>query len=313
MKEDRVREAVGVFGDYAHMESAVNALETFGFSREHISVLGSQEAVRKRFGAQHVDVQILEDHPNAPRGLNIRQEELSLGQGGLVGGGILMGVLIALVLFEGLVVSWIALAVAAVGALMGGLLGVFLARFLGKRYVAAFQEQLAQGGLLVWVNTPTPQMEKKAQEILKQYGARDVHLHSLPAVGTAEVDTIEPYHFGDMFVALERIFLTHQKVLYEDHMMTNKLQALLDLLKKAATAQLPASLKTAEMLLTEIEATGLYAKDMAEEAQRILAESQESAQGNEEEISEQYFSLSWQLRKLRASSKKKFAQLKERF
>ena len=42
-------------------------------------------------------------------------------------------------------------------------------------------EQLAGGGVLVWVRTRDPAAEERAQRILREHGGTEVHLHDLPA------------------------------------------------------------------------------------------------------------------------------------
>jgi hypothetical protein len=68
---------------------------------------------------------------------------------------------------------------AAVGAVGG--VGALLGKAYGKSQHTFLREQLERGGILVWVRTPDPAAEERAQFILRKYSAHDVHVHEVPA------------------------------------------------------------------------------------------------------------------------------------
>ena len=70
-----------------------------------------------------------------------------------------------------------ALVAAAGGAALGGALGGMMHR----HHVRRVQEQLARGGLLLWVNVRDAAQETSALEILAALAAHDVHVHELAA------------------------------------------------------------------------------------------------------------------------------------
>lgn len=176
---EAVREAVGIFDDYDQLEQAIEALQVGGFARHHISVLGSDGAVKERFGAPHVQTGLLEDHPDAPRSPDIKKEELAIAQGALMSGGMLTGMAAAFIAAGGLAVPGL-LATVLIAGTGGTAVGAVLAKLLGDKHAEFFQKQIDHGGLLLWVATPDVAAEGKAREILKRYGARDIHVHELP-------------------------------------------------------------------------------------------------------------------------------------
>lgn len=178
-----IREAVGVFDDFGRMQKAIGALETSGFDRRHISVLGSEQALKEQFGTTEIRTRKLEDNPKTPRAANVKQEELGIGQGVLVGGGVLTGVVAAIIAAGGLSVPGTLVPTVLAGGVGGGVAGGVLARLLGNKYAEFFQEQIERGGLLLWVQVPTPELEQRAKKILTQFGAKDIHVHTLPAAG----------------------------------------------------------------------------------------------------------------------------------
>ena len=71
---------------------------------------------------------------------------------------------------------------AAVGAgAGGGAAGALLAQFIGGYHAQRLEEQLARGGILLWVRTPDRCSERLACNILERNGGAGVHLHDLPA------------------------------------------------------------------------------------------------------------------------------------
>jgi len=70
---------------------------------------------------------------------------------------------------------------AALGAGTWGLLGELLAKSIGAQHAEYVQEQLAHGGLLLWVRCSNSERENSATEILSRHSGRDVHVHALSA------------------------------------------------------------------------------------------------------------------------------------
>lgn len=173
----KIREAVGIFDSYDHMEETIHELESSGFDRRQISVLGSEAEVAKNFGTPHVRVELLEDNDNTPHSPYIRPEELSIGQGVIIGVGMLAGAVAALTLWGQASIGILLVAVTITGV-AGGIIGGLLAKWLGDSYAEFFQNQLTHGGLLLWVKTPKGS-EGRALSILKAHGARDVHMHEI--------------------------------------------------------------------------------------------------------------------------------------
>jgi hypothetical protein len=68
-----------------------------------------------------------------------------------------------------------AIGVGAVGAGLGGL----LARVVEHRHIHRVREQLAQGGLVLWVSVRDNETAAHALAILIDAGARDSHLHEI--------------------------------------------------------------------------------------------------------------------------------------
>jgi hypothetical protein len=61
------------------------------------------------------------------------------------------------------------------GAVLVGALGSLMHRHYARRV----EEQLARGGLLLWVNVRDPAQENTALEILGTHPAHDVHVHEI--------------------------------------------------------------------------------------------------------------------------------------
>jgi hypothetical protein len=174
------REAVGVFDSADSLEAAVDQLEMSGFNRAAISVLASDKTVKDRLGRLYRSVAEIVDDPRAPltaftsKDSRVEAEAAAVGVplyiGGIAGG-------LAVVASGGAIAAAFvaAIALGAVGAGIGGL----LARVISQRHIDRVWEQLAQGGLVLWVSVRGDATAARALEILIKGGARDAHLHEI--------------------------------------------------------------------------------------------------------------------------------------
>jgi hypothetical protein len=282
-----IREAVGVFDNHSSLENAIEELEISGFARREISVLASEKAVKERFSRPHVKTKLLEDNPDAPRSPDIKEEELGIAQGVLVGSGIITGTVAAIFAAGGIVAPGL-VPIVIVGSAGGGIAGIVLAKLLGNKYAEFFQHQIDQGGLLLWVNTSNPKLELKAQEILKKYGAKDIHIHTIAAEARTSNRAII---LDKMLVQFDDILERNKKVLKEDQTLKITLENILTLLNKAAANDQTASPDMIKSIADNIDNARSYSKDMAEEEQRIISESPASYQAKEKNEALKYFSL----------------------
>lgn len=63
----------------------------------------------------------------------------------------------------------------AAGATLGGLLADAVAKHPAKRVA----EELARGGIVLWLKTANAEQERRAIAILRHAGAHDVHVHEI--------------------------------------------------------------------------------------------------------------------------------------
>jgi len=175
-----VREAVGVFDTADALESAVDQLEIEGFDRAEISVLASDENVKQRLGRLYRSVSEIVDDPRAPQAAFVSKDSRTEGEVAVVSvplyiGGIAGG--LAVVASGGAMALAFAAAIGlgAVGAGLGGL----LARVISHRHVDRVWTQLAQGGLVLWVDVRDDTAAALALKILVDSGAHDAHLREL--------------------------------------------------------------------------------------------------------------------------------------
>jgi hypothetical protein len=182
-----IREAVALFADYEDLVGAIAELELTGFDRSQISLLRSCKAAERRFGRPIADVRELEDEPRVPLGGWFDRHELAEGRAALAAGLAYVGSLAAI----GAVVAGGGelMAILAAGAAGGGVAaagGIRLMRLVGRRRTREFREQLARGGLLLWVETRSRAQEGLAVAILNRHSTRDVHVHDLSRLRGAQ-------------------------------------------------------------------------------------------------------------------------------
>ena len=166
-----IREVVAVFDDVETLDTAVYTLETRGFDRAAFSLLAGEKTVEQKLGHRYRQVRDVEDDPGVPRETifsrisRLEADYLPAPAFAAVGALVMIGV-----------GSLLPVLVAA-GA--GGLLGAALGRLIQQNHATRVQEQLARGGLLLWVNVRNPREEETALEVLRALGAHDVHAHDI--------------------------------------------------------------------------------------------------------------------------------------
>ncbi len=148
------REIVGTFGDRGRFQAAVDALTAAGFDRGALSVLSSHAAL------------------DTAQGTPGWRERLV----GLVGELKYEGPLIA----AGLIALAAGPVGAAIAALVAAGVGTAAARELLSEIAAvrdpdAFARALAAGSVILWVAVADGEQEAKANRILAENGADDVH------------------------------------------------------------------------------------------------------------------------------------------
>lgn len=168
-----VREVVAVFDHVNSLDNAVSALQNHGFDESAFSLLATENVVEEKLGRRYRRVKEVEDNPRIPREFffsrasRLAREYLpapllaSAGALLLAVTGSTLPVLIA----------------AGSGALFGAALGVLMHQHDAMRV----QEQLARGGLLLWVQVRNAQQEETARKVLREHSAHDVHAHAIAA------------------------------------------------------------------------------------------------------------------------------------
>lgn len=170
-----IREVVGLFDTYPALELAVDELLTSGFARCELSLLAEAGT-----GSGKTSVELADD-PAAPRKDHFCTEALGDAEGSLIGGFAIIpamggGGVAAAAGATTLAAAGVAAATGGVGAVLGTLLAVMLAR----RRATDQAQQTVEGGQLLWVRTRSPELERRALDVLERNAAHHVHAHDLP-------------------------------------------------------------------------------------------------------------------------------------
>jgi outer membrane lipoprotein SlyB len=177
-----LREAVGVFHDPDSLQEAIDELLGSGFDRRELSLLASERAVEEKLGHRYRKVAELEDDPRVPRTAYVSTESIGDAEGGLIGGLMYLGAVVAggaMVASGGTLAGAFLAAAMAGGA--GGLFGSALAKLIDYHHADYLQGQLDKGGLLLWVRTRDREHEQRAKRILERHSGEDAHVHELSA------------------------------------------------------------------------------------------------------------------------------------
>lgn len=173
-----VPEAVGVFDSFEDLQIAIYDLRMSGFSRADISLLGDKEAMKEKLGSAYWQAKDLEDNPDAPRAAFVSEEAMGELEGAIAGGFFFLGSYIAMAAMLTPAATLAAsIAAIAIGGGPAGILGALLARRVDRHHKDYYADQIAQGGILLWVRTPDADKEAFAVKILNGHSGRDVHVH----------------------------------------------------------------------------------------------------------------------------------------
>ena len=182
----RVREVVGIFSTAERLESAIDELLSSGFDRAELSLLASERAVEMKLGRHFGPAAEMADDPSAPRTAFVSTAAIGDAEGALIGGLAYLGATAAI---GAVVMSGSALGAAIAAAVLaggtGGFIGSVLARWVGHHHANYLQDQIENGGLLLWVRAWSAADEERALAIVKKHAGSHVHSHGA-FVGTAE-------------------------------------------------------------------------------------------------------------------------------
>lgn len=173
-----VPEAVGVFETFDSFQKAFYDLRMVGFSRYDLSVLGNDHALQEKFGSAYLSAKDMEDDPHVPRAAFVSEEGIGELEGVIIGGAFFIPSYIAMAATAaaGVTATATAAAVAIVG-LPAAAIGVLLARRVHQHHKDYYADQIAKGGILLWVRVSDKKREKLAVDILKGHSGKDVHVH----------------------------------------------------------------------------------------------------------------------------------------
>ena len=170
------REAVAIFPDEASLNNAIDELMQAGLRRDALSLMANAESVPGGAG-KATGVEAAEDKDFIPHADYVSPESRAEGLAAIVGVPVYVAGVgaAAMIATGGAIIPTVAV-VAGSGAAAGAL-GLILARVFGRHHAARVGEQIAQGGLLLWVHLPDEKRDAEITGILHRNGARDVHLH----------------------------------------------------------------------------------------------------------------------------------------
>lgn len=174
--DTELREAVGIFADAKSLESAAQELMNQGFDRSLLSLIATESVLAEKLGG-HLDTsKSLVDSDDAPRIAYTDHSELSLGQGAIISGLFYLGAMIGTgVVFASGGAPLVALIAATVGGVSGGGIGAALSNRLGQAVADKVSDEVARGGIILWVRTVDAEHEALALKIMRDSGASDVH------------------------------------------------------------------------------------------------------------------------------------------
>lgn len=169
------REATAVFPDEASLNRAVDALMQAGLTQEDMSVLAHDKHLS---GSQSADQ--LADSDKADITAFETQDSRTEGQAAIVGTPALLAGLGAALAISTVGTALIpAFVVTAGSTIVGGGVGAILARVFGRKHADYIQQQIQDGGIVLWVRTEDEAQDNVVLGILKENGGKNAHIHKI--------------------------------------------------------------------------------------------------------------------------------------
>lgn len=180
-----VREVVGVFDTPERLETAVEQLGMAGIDRATMSVLGAEKPRPKETGESEADagprsVLDISDDPSTPTTAFMSDFSRSEARGVATAVPLVIGGFAgawAVAATGGALLLAIGATVAS-GGLAGGL-GALLYHAVARHHSAAIRDQMAHGGLILWVRVADQATEERALAVLRECGAEFAHTHMI--------------------------------------------------------------------------------------------------------------------------------------
>jgi hypothetical protein len=179
-EQTAIREVVAIFGSREALENAIEDLLSNGFDRSQLSLLGSHDTVEETLGHPLGDVHAVAEDPEAPRSEPLERPDVGNVAGVAVGPPAAFAALAAagITAMTGGAFAGVAVAALAAGGGVGAL-GAFLAKRYTDEVAGDFEEQVAHGGIVMWVNLREPHQEQRAREILARHAKEKVRVHEV--------------------------------------------------------------------------------------------------------------------------------------
>lgn len=168
------REAVAIFADEAALNAAVDALLQAGWEQADMSLLAHAEQAAT-LGKRAEE---LADSDDVVRAAYVSPDSRTEGATAAVGGPALIAGMGTAAIVTTAGVALIPILAATIGStVIAGGAGFAFARAFGRRHANAVQDEIANGGLLLWVHAPDPKRDETLLSILRDAGGKGVHLH----------------------------------------------------------------------------------------------------------------------------------------
>ena len=177
----RVREVVGVVHSQEELDAVTDRLTRAGFDRSDIDLMASRDTVLRKLNAVYADPTVVADVPDVPRRDLVMRDDVVASSALVFGTLIAIGSLGAAL---PIIASGGAVAAAVAAAVAGGAAATAIAKpirdhIVGQADAKQLEDELRLGGLVVFVRVRSPEREAEALAIMRDCGARNVHVHEV--------------------------------------------------------------------------------------------------------------------------------------
>ncbi|MBA2653146.1 MAG: hypothetical protein H0U73_12915 [Tatlockia sp.] len=156
------------------LEILISELLGNSVARTDISIQGSPEQIKDKYGLCYIDPSVIQSSSNPPMTEPFLEDDF----GWVVGFSFSLPFIICLIagifIIGDINSTRDNLVYGFLGALIGSLLGLFLSTLIRKRHRQKIKKQEAKGGFLIWINTHTSKQYKQVINILFKNDASNI-------------------------------------------------------------------------------------------------------------------------------------------
>lgn len=167
-------EVSAIIRNEEELEITINQLIAESVARSDISIQGSPEQIKDKYGVQYIDPEIVQESKNPPVVDPFLSDDFAWVIAFSFALPLFLCIVIAVFILGDIRSSADNLVYGILGTAVGIPLGLFVANKVKKRRDDRILKQEIKGGFVIWVSTHSPEQHQQVLKILKQHQSQHI-------------------------------------------------------------------------------------------------------------------------------------------